>query len=54
MRERVEPSDEGVHYAVPLERLKTSGGAQYIEGGIGDYFHENCPLPSGWRAKPKP
>jgi hypothetical protein len=50
---KVTPSDEGVHYAVKLERLDSFGGTEYVEG-MGGFFHEDCSVPFGWRQKPKP
>ena len=53
-REKVEPSDEGVHYAVELEDMPGFGqGHDYVEGR-GGFYHERCPILPGWRQKPKP
>jgi hypothetical protein len=51
---RVEPSDEGVHYAVALLDVPGFGQADDFVEGMGGFFHEYCAVPSGWRAKPKP
>ena len=55
-RERVEPSDPDVLYAVELKEVGGFGtGREYAEG-LGVYFHEWC-YPEGsrlYRRKPKP
>ena len=54
-RERVEPADPDVVYAVEVVRIDRMGGTDYVEG-MGSYFHEWC-YPEGspqYRRKPKP
>ena len=52
-RERIDPDDPGVIYAVEDQRLDTMGGRDYVEG-LGGFFHPDCGVPPGWRVKPQP
>lgn len=48
-RERVEPDDPGVVYAVEQREILTMGPTREIIDGIGGFFHPGCPPEAiGW------
>jgi hypothetical protein len=50
---KVATNEPGVQYAVEVQRFAVMGGYQYADG-MGAYIHEQCAVPRGYRAAPKP
>jgi hypothetical protein len=52
-RQKVEPTDPDVHFAVEMRRIDSFGGTEYVEG-MGGYFHPDCRIPAEWKPKDMP
>jgi hypothetical protein len=54
-RERVEPGDPGVVYAVEQRELTAFGPTRHVADGMGGYFHASCPPEAvGYARRPRP